>query len=39
VVSLGSDFSTFERDTAVSSGEEFSIAMTGVSFDTDALRS
>jgi hypothetical protein len=39
VVSLGNEFSTFEKDTVVSSWEEYSIAMTGVSFDTDALRS
>jgi hypothetical protein len=47
--SLGSGFSSFERDTdllrttAVSSGKEsphgFSIAMTGASFDRDTLRS
>jgi hypothetical protein len=39
VVSLGSGFSSFERDTAVSSGKGFSIAMTGTSFNTDTLRS
>ena len=46
--SLGSGLSSFERDTdllmtAISSGKvspfEFSIAMTGASFDRDALRS
>ena len=48
MASLGSGFPSFERDTdllttAVSSGKEspfdFSIAMTGVSFDRDTLRS
>ena len=48
-VSLGSGFSSFERDTALlgtnaaSSGKGspfgFSIAMTGASFDRDTLRS
>jgi hypothetical protein len=44
VGSLGSGFSIFERDTdlrmtGVSSGKDFSIAMTGASFDRDTWRS